>query len=46
MGEVANRMSLAAAGQSQPIEGKVVIAASDVYADFLLPPILAKLRHA
>lgn len=46
MGEAANRMSLAAAGQSQSIEGKVVIAASDVYAAFLLPPILAKLRHA
>jgi DNA-binding transcriptional LysR family regulator len=46
MGEAANRMSLAAASQSQSIEGKVVIAASDVYAAFLLPPILAKLRHA
>ena len=46
MGEAANRMSLAAAGQSQSIEGKVVIAASDVYAAFLLPPILAKLRQA
>ena len=46
MGEAANRMSLSAAGQSQSIEGKVVIAASDVYAAFLLPPILAKLRQA
>jgi DNA-binding transcriptional LysR family regulator len=46
MGEAANRMSLAAAGQSQSVEGKVVIAASDVYAAFLLPPILAKLRQA
>jgi DNA-binding transcriptional LysR family regulator len=46
MGEAANRISLAAAGQSQSIEGKVVIAASDVYAAFLLPPILAKLRQA
>lgn len=45
MGEAANRMSLSAAGQSQSIEGKVVIAASDVYAAFLLPPILAKLRQ-
>lgn len=46
MGEAANRLSLSAAGQSQSIEGKVVIAASDVYAAFLLPPILAKLRQA
>lgn len=45
MGEAANRLSLSAAGQSQSIEGKVVIAASDVYAAFLLPPILAKLRQ-
>jgi DNA-binding transcriptional LysR family regulator len=46
MGEAANRMSLSAAGQSQSIEGKVVIAASEVYAAFLLPPILTKLRQA
>ena len=45
MGEAANRMSLVAAGQSHSVEGKVVIAASDVYAAFLLPPILAKLRR-
>ena len=44
MGEAANRMSLASAGQSQSVEGKVVIAASEIYAAFLLPPILAKLR--
>ncbi len=44
MGEAANRVSLAAAGQSQSIEGTVLIAASEVYAAFLLPPILAKLR--
>ena len=46
MGEAANRMSLSAVGQSQSVDGKVVIAASEVYAAFLLPPILAKLRHA
>ena len=44
MGEAANRMSLTSAGQSQSVEGKVVIAASEIYAAFLLPPILAKLR--
>lgn len=45
MGEAANRMSLVAAGQSQSPEGKVIIAASEIYAAFLLPPILAKLRE-
>ena len=44
MGEAASRMSLTSAGQSQSVEGKVVIAASEIYAAFLLPPILAKLR--
>ena len=44
MGAAANRMSLTSAGQSQSVEGKVVIAASEIYAAFLLPPILAKLR--
>ena len=46
MGEAAGRVSLAAAGQSQSIEGQVVIAASEVYAAHLLPPILVKLRAA
>src|SRR3954469_19189080 len=40
MGEAANRVSLAAAGQSQSIEGSICIAVSEVYAAFLLPPIL------
>ncbi|HEV7718295.1 MAG TPA: LysR family transcriptional regulator [Arsenicitalea sp.] len=44
MGEAANRVSLAAAGQSQLIEGTVLIAASEVHAALLLPPILVKLR--
>ncbi|MFQ5624080.1 MAG: LysR substrate-binding domain-containing protein, partial [Paracoccaceae bacterium] len=34
------------AGQSQSIEGKICIAASAVYAAFLLPPIVGKLRAA
>lgn len=46
MGEAANRVSLAAAGQSQSIEGTVCIAASETYAAILLPPIIAKLRAA
>lgn len=46
MGDAAGRVSLTAAGQSHSIEGKVSIAASEVYAAHLLPPILAKLRHS
>ncbi len=46
MGAAANQVSLSAAGQSQSIEGTVCIAASEVYAAFLLPPIIAKLRLA
>lgn len=46
MGEAANRVSLSAAGQSQSIEGTVCIAASEVYAAFLLPAFVAKLRRA
>ena len=46
MGMAANSLSLAAAGQAQTVEGQVVIAASEVHAAFLLPPILARLRQA
>ena len=45
MGDAANRVSLTAAGQSQSIEGKISIAASETYAAILLPPIIAKLRQ-
>lgn len=45
MGEAAGRLSLAAAGQSQSIEGTVCIAASEIHAAFLLPPILRLLRR-
>lgn len=45
MGDAAGRVSLTAAGQSQSIEGRVCIAASEVYAAFLLPPIIQKLRR-
>ena len=44
MGEAAGRVSLTAAGHSQTIEGSVAVAASEIYAAHLLPPILAKLR--
>jgi DNA-binding transcriptional LysR family regulator len=46
MGDAANRVSLTAAGQSQSIEGTVCIAASEIHAALVLPPILAKLRRA
>jgi DNA-binding transcriptional LysR family regulator len=45
MGNAATRLSLSATGQSQSIEGVVVISASEVHAAMLLPPILAKLRR-
>lgn len=45
MGDAAGRVSLVAAGQSQSIEGDIRIAVSEVYAAFLLPPILTKLRR-
>lgn len=46
MGDAANRVGLAAAGQSQSIDGTICIAASETYAAMLLPPIVAKLRRA
>lgn len=45
MGNAANRVSLSASGQTQDIEGKVCISASEVYAAYILPPIIAKLRQ-
>lgn len=47
MGTAAGRLSLAAAGRSQEVEGLVTITASDIYSAWLLPPILARLhaRH-
>jgi DNA-binding transcriptional LysR family regulator len=46
MGEAAGRVSLTAFGQSQSIEGKICISASEIYAAILLLPIIAKLRKA
>jgi len=45
MGNAASHVSLAASGQSQSIEGTIRIAASEVHAALLLPPIIAKLRR-
>ena len=44
MGEAAGRISLAAAGLSQSIEGQVRITASDVMSTYGLPPFLRQLR--
>lgn len=46
MGEGARALSLAAWGQSEVLEGEVAISASDAYASYLLPPILARLHAA
>jgi DNA-binding transcriptional LysR family regulator len=45
MGDAANRVSLSAAGRSQSIEGNICIAASEVYAALVLPPIVARLHR-
>lgn len=44
MADAAGRMSIVASGQSQAVEGLVRIAASELFAAYLLPPILSKLR--
>lgn len=46
MGEAAQALALGASGQSQEVAGEVCIAASEVYAAFLLPPILRRLRDS
>lgn len=45
MGEAAARVSLSASGQSQAIEGKVSITASDLLSAYHLPDILRRLRQ-
>jgi DNA-binding transcriptional LysR family regulator len=45
MGEAASRVSRAASGQSQSIEGSICIAASEAYSALVLPPIIQKLRQ-
>lgn len=46
MGEAATRVSLAASGQSQQVEGVVSVTATNLFATHYLPPILAHLREA
>lgn len=45
MGEAATSFSLTAKGKSQALEGNICISASDVYAVFYLPAIVAKIRQ-
>lgn len=45
MRDAATRMSLIASGQSQAVEGDVVVSASEGIAAYLLPPILARLKQ-
>ncbi len=44
MGAAADKVALVASGQSQAIEGRIAITASDVFSAYLLPPILKRLR--
>ena len=46
MGDAASRISLAASGQSQRIEGHVCITATDAVSVYLLPDALKRLRDA
>jgi len=45
MGDAALEFSLAATGQSQQIEGSVVISAGELTAAYMLPKLIAKLRR-
>lgn len=44
MGEAAARLSLAASGQSQSVEGRVTITATEMFSAHVLPDIVAELR--
>ena len=45
MAAAANRVSLAASGQSQAVAGRVCITATEMLATYYLPPMLRKLRE-
>ena len=45
MGEAATRLSLAASGQSQSVEGTIKITATEIYSAYVLPEFVAALRH-
>jgi DNA-binding transcriptional LysR family regulator len=46
MSAAARQFSVAAAGQSQRLDGTVCVSASEVFATYQLPPILARLNKA
>ncbi|MCT8159117.1 LysR family transcriptional regulator [Pseudoruegeria sp. SHC-113] len=46
MGEAASRISLAASGQSQAVEGRVAISCTDVFAAYILPPLLHAIQQS
>ncbi len=46
MGEAATRLSLAATGQAQSVEGTVKITATEMYSAFVLPGFVAALRRS
>lgn len=46
MGAAAERMALTASGAAQEVEGQVRITASDVMCALILPPVVARIRHA
>jgi len=45
MGEAAARVAMTATGQSQTIEGVVRITTADIYAGYVLPPVLERIRR-
>jgi DNA-binding transcriptional LysR family regulator len=45
MGDASASVALVASRQSQAVEGLVRITASDIYAQYLLPPVLEKIRR-
>ena len=45
MREAANAVSLTASGQAQAIEGTIRITATDIYAAYVLPPMVMRLRE-
>ncbi|MGD1933797.1 MAG: LysR family transcriptional regulator [Candidatus Phaeomarinobacter sp.] len=45
MGDAALKVSLAASGQSQHVEGKVSVTATELFARYHLPPIISELQQ-
>jgi len=45
MGDAALKVSLAASGQSQHVEGKVSITATELFARYHLPPVISELQE-